>query len=56
MSEELKKGIPKAIMTGKKFELTEEEKEKYDRDFENILKDAGVMKENESIKDWKHPK
>lgn len=54
MSEELKRGIPKAIPTGKKIEYTEEEKEQHDRDFEKILKAAGVMKEHESIKDWEH--
>lgn len=54
MSEELKRGIPKAILTGEKFELTKEEKEKYDSDFEKILKKAGVLKEHESIKDMEH--
>lgn len=54
MSEELKKGIPKGRVTGKK-EFTEEEKEKHDRDFEKILKQYGVLKENQSIKDLKHP-
>ena len=56
MSEELKKGIPKAIQTGKKIEFTEEEKKKHDEDFEKILKEFGVLKENESIKKMKHPK
>ncbi len=54
MSEELKKGIPKAIPIGKKREFTEEEKEYYDMEFERILKKCGAMKENESIKDWEH--
>ena len=53
MSEELEKGILKGRVTGK-IEFTEEEKEKYDRDFEKILKECGVLKENESIKDMKH--
>lgn len=54
MSEELKKGIPKGKVTGKK-EFTEEERKKYDKDFENILKQHGVLKENQSINDMKHP-
>lgn len=54
-SEELKKGIPKAVVI-RHTEFTEEEKEKHDRDFEKILKQYGVLKENESIKDMKHPK
>ena len=55
MSEELKKGIPKAIPTGEKIKYTDEEKEQHDRDFEKILKQYGVLKENQSIKDMKHP-
>lgn len=55
MSEELKKGIPRAIPTGEKIEYTAEEKEQHDRDFEKILKEYGVLKENQSIKDLKHP-
>ena len=51
MSEELKKGIPKAIPTGRKVEFSEEEKAKIDMDFEKILKQFGVLKENQSIKD-----
>ena len=54
MSEELKKGIIGGKVTGKK-EFTTEEKEKHDRDFEKILKKAGILKENESIKGMKHP-
>lgn len=50
MSEELKKGIPKGIVTGK-IEFTPEEKEKHDKAFEKILKQYGVLKENQSIKD-----
>lgn len=55
MSEELKKGIPKAIPIGEPQVFTDEEKEKYDEDFEKILKEYGILKENESIKDMKHP-
>ena len=53
-SEEMKKGILKGRVTGK-TELTKEDKEKHDIDFENILKDYGVLKKNESIKDMNHP-
>ena len=53
MSEELKKGIPKAIVTGR-FESTKEEREQADRDFEKILREAGVLKEGQSIKDMRH--
>lgn len=53
MSEELKRGIPKAIPTGQ-VKLTAEEKEQYDRDFEKILKKIGVLKEGQSIKDIKN--
>lgn len=52
MSEELKRGVLKGRSVGKK-KSTPEEKEQHDRDFERILKEFGVMKENESIKDWK---
>ena len=55
MSEELKKGIPKAVPTGKVKKYTDEEKAQHDKNFEKILKKAGVLKENESIKDMKHP-
>ena len=55
MSEELKRGIPKAIVIGH-TEFTPEEKERHERDFEKILKEAGVLKENESIKDLKKRK
>lgn len=53
MSEELRRGIPKAIPTGKEVIFTEEEKRKHEEDFEKILKQFGVLKEDESIKDWK---
>lgn len=52
-SEEFVRGIPKAIVMGH-IEYTQEEKEKHDRDFEKILKQSGVLKENESIKDLKY--
>lgn len=54
MSEELKKGIPAGRVIGEKIEYTAEEKEQHDRDFEKILKQYGVLKENQSIKDMKH--
>lgn len=53
MSEELRKGIIKGVTTGH-VEFTKEEKEQHDKDFEKILKHAGVLKENESIKNLKH--
>ena len=56
MSEELRKGIPKGIQTGEKIEFTEEEKKQHDEDFEKILKQYGILKENQSIKDMEHPK
>lgn len=54
MSEELKKGIPKAIVIGK-VTFTEEEKSQFDRDFEHMLKEMGVLKENQSIYDMNKP-
>lgn len=54
MSEELKRGIPKAVVVGK-VSSTKEEREQYDKDFEEILKQFGVLKENESIKDMNKP-
>lgn len=54
MSEELKRGIPKAIVVGK-VEYSREEKEQHDRDFEEILKQFGVLAENQSIKDMNRP-
>lgn len=50
MSEELKRGIPKAIPTGEKKEYTDEEKKQHDRDFEKILKEYGVLEENQTIR------
>ncbi|WP_161908152.1 hypothetical protein [Emergencia sp. 1XD21-10] len=54
MSEELKKGIPKAVQIGKGEPLTKEEVEYYDVEFEKILKEAGVLKECESINDMEN--
>ena len=53
-SEELLRGIPKAIVTGR-VEFTEEEKEQHEKDFEEILKEMGVLQEHESIKDMNRP-
>lgn len=50
MSEELKKGIPKAVVVGK-VQFTDEEKEQHKKDFESILKQYGVLKENQTIED-----
>ena len=52
MSEELKKGIPLFETTGEIVKRTKEDKERYDKDFEKILKEAGVLKENQSINLW----
>ena len=51
MSEELRRGIPKAIPTGEFVVFTEEEKRENRRKFEKILKEMGVLKENESLED-----
>lgn len=51
MSEELKRGIPKATPIGAPTKFTKEEMEKNDADFEKILKEAGVLKENQPISD-----
>lgn len=53
MSEELRRGIPKPI-PGKKIPISEEEKERINRTFEEILKKAGAMREDEHIEDWKN--
>lgn len=53
MSEELKRGIPKAIVVGK-VKSTKEEREKSRKDFERILREDGVLKENESIDVMNH--
>ena len=53
MSEELKKGIPKAIPTGKKIEFSKEEKIRHDKDMERILKEIGVLAKDETIENVK---
>lgn len=53
MSEELRRGIPKGRTIGR-VEYTAEEKEQHKRDFEKILREAGVLKEGQSIKDMRH--
>lgn len=52
MSEELKRGIPKATVIGKNHP-TEEERKKYDKDFEKLLKEDGILKKDETIEDLK---
>ena len=47
------KDIPKAIPTGKVYETTEEERELCDKEFEKFLKEIGVLKETDDIKDFK---
>jgi len=56
MSEELRRGILKPIVVSEGKPYTKEEQEKYDSIFEKILKQYGVMAENESIKDWRNTK
>lgn len=56
MSEELRRGIPKAIKTGEKKVVTNEDLENGRQSLEKIMKQFGRLKENESIKDFKHPK
>ena len=51
MSEELKRGIPKAIIVGR-VEFTEKEAARHKREFEEILKEMGVIGEKESIDDY----
>lgn len=53
MSEELKRSIPKAVPFGEKKEYTKEEQEKHDRDFEYILKQYGVLNENQCVQNHK---
>ena len=50
MSEELRKGIPKAISV-EPIELTKKESEELDRYFEAKLKREGVLREDQSIED-----
>lgn len=51
MSEELRRGIPKAIVIGKR-ERTKEEEEKSNREFERILKRKGVLGKDDHIEDY----
>lgn len=50
MSEELRRGIPKATVIGH-VEFTPEERERNKRDFERILKEMGVLGPDDSIDD-----
>ena len=52
MSEELKRGIPKAIVVGH-VESSDEERIQHDRDFTKILREYKVINENECVKDGK---
>jgi len=45
VSEELKRGIPKAFITGR-IEFTEEEKKENDIAFEKVLKEYGVLNDD----------
>lgn len=51
MSEELRRGIPKPIVIGKR-ERTKEEEEKSNREFERILKRQGVLGKDDNIEDY----
>ena len=51
MSEELKRGIPKAIVTGYTT-FSEEERKKYDAVTEKWLKSQGILKEDEHLSDF----
>lgn len=53
MSEELKKGIPKAIVIGK-VKSTKEEREKSRKELEKLLREDGILGENESIDVMNH--
>ena len=53
MSEELRRGIPKAIPIGERRVLTQEEKDKADSDLLEILKEYGVVDKNETVESWK---
>lgn len=50
MSEELRRGIPKPIVIGH-IEFTAEEKAQNRKDLEEILREIGVLKENENLDD-----
>ena len=51
MSEELKRGIPKATVIGR-VEYTAEEEALHRSECEAILKKMGVLKDGESVKDY----
>ena len=55
MSEELRRGIPKAIPTGNKIEFSEEERKRNRMEFEKFLKELGALRENEVLKEVKRP-
>lgn len=47
--------IPKPIPSGgKRKPLTDEEQKEADRRFEEVLRQYGIIKENETIENWKH--
>lgn len=51
MSEELKKGIPKAVATGTHTNFTQEQCAQHDKILEDILKKIGALEKNQTIKD-----
>ena len=51
MSEELRRGIPKPIIIGKR-ELTREEEEKNNREIEKFLKQRGIIGKDDHIEDY----
>lgn len=51
MSEELKRGIPKATVIGQ-MEFTEEEKARHRRESEAILREMGVLGNDEHIETY----
>lgn len=50
MSEELERGIPKAIVTGK-IEFTEEENSQNRKNFIKFLKESGYIRNDKNITD-----
>ena len=50
MSEEIKYGVPQAVITGK-VKFTEEQRRKNDQNFEKLIKDKGVISEENFISD-----
>ena len=55
MSKELNNGIPKAIVIGKS-DFSDDDKAKHDKEFELMLKQFGVLSEDQSIEDMNKPK